>query len=40
LVDGGRIIESGTHDSLLALGGQYKALWHRRQNANRWRIAG
>jgi ATP-binding cassette, subfamily B, bacterial len=27
VMDGGRIVESGTHASLLAAGGQYAALW-------------
>ncbi len=27
LMEGGRIVESGTHDALLALGGGYAALW-------------
>jgi ATP-binding cassette subfamily B protein len=27
VIEGGRIVESGTHDSLLAAGGQYAALW-------------
>jgi ATP-binding cassette subfamily B protein len=27
VVDGGRIVEVGTHDSLLALGGRYSGLW-------------
>ena len=29
IMDQGRIIEQGTHDSLLRLGGTYAALWHR-----------
>lgn len=28
VLDKGRVIESGTHDDLVALGGQYAALWH------------
>jgi ATP-binding cassette subfamily B protein len=27
VIDGGRIVEVGTHDSLLALGGRYSGLW-------------
>ncbi|MDR1329175.1 MAG: ABC transporter ATP-binding protein/permease [Oscillospiraceae bacterium] len=39
VIDDGRIVERGRHDELLAKGGQYRALWTRRQNANSWRIA-
>jgi ATP-binding cassette subfamily B protein len=39
VIDGGRIVERGAHGELLAKGGQYCALWTRRQNANSWRIA-
>jgi len=27
-MDDGRIIETGTHDELVAAGGRYAALWH------------
>jgi ATP-binding cassette subfamily B protein len=27
VIEGGRIVESGTHDQLVAGGGQYAALW-------------
>lgn len=27
VVDGGRIVEMGTHDDLLTLGGRYRAFW-------------
>jgi ATP-binding cassette subfamily B multidrug efflux pump len=27
VIDGGRIVEAGTHDELLARGGTYKRLW-------------
>jgi len=27
VVEGGRIVESGSHDALLARGGSYAALW-------------
>ena len=39
VIDDGRIVESGTHDALLARNGQYTNLWQRRQNANSWKIA-
>jgi ATP-binding cassette subfamily B protein len=39
VIDGGRIVERGTHDALLAKGGQYTNLWQRRQKAKSWRIA-
>ena len=28
VVDGGRIVEIGSHDELVAAGGDYAALWH------------
>ncbi|MFM9103118.1 MAG: hypothetical protein ACKOPS_18015, partial [Cyanobium sp.] len=31
VVDGGRIVERGSHDQLLAQGGAYAALWRRPQ---------
>jgi ATP-binding cassette subfamily B protein len=39
VIDGGRIVERGTHDELLANAEQYKNLWRRRQNATGWKIA-
>ncbi|MDR1204981.1 MAG: ATP-binding cassette domain-containing protein, partial [Peptococcaceae bacterium] len=39
VIDDGRIVERGTHDALLAKGGQYSNLWQRRQKTKSWRIA-
>ena len=39
VIDGGRIVERGQHDELVAKNGQYKTLWERRQNASSWKIA-
>jgi ATP-binding cassette, subfamily B, bacterial len=37
-LDGGRIVERGTHDELLDAGGLYTHLWAQRQQATTWRI--
>ena len=39
VLDDGRIIEQGTHRSLLAAGGRYAALWENQQRAGSWKIA-
>ena len=39
VLDGGRIIEQGTHDELLTKNGRYAALWNEQQTAGNWRLA-
>ena len=38
VVDGGRVIEVGTHDELLAADGAYAASWSARQRAADWHL--
>lgn len=37
-LDGGRILERGTHDELLAAGGRYAEFWNQRTRASGWRL--
>lgn len=36
--DEGRIIESGTHDSLLAMDGRYASMWKDYQTSIQWKV--
>lgn len=36
--DGGKIIERGTHDSLLAAGGRYASMWNNYQTSVHWKV--
>lgn len=38
VLDGGRIIEEGTHDALLAQGDRYATLWHTMTTVAGWRL--
>ena len=40
VMENGKIVESGTHNELLTLGGVYKKLWSDYQKAANWRIGG
>jgi ATP-binding cassette subfamily B protein len=38
VVDGGRIVEKGRHDTLLRQGGLYASLWQAQERAAGWRL--
>lgn len=38
VLDSGRIIERGTHDELLDMGGQYHKMWQIQQKSHGWRL--
>jgi ATP-binding cassette subfamily B protein len=40
VLDGGRAVEEGVHDELLARGGRYSHYWRERSRAQGWRLAG
>lgn len=40
VLDGGRVVESGSHQELLAAGGRYARMWHTRRRAHGWRLLG
>ena len=38
VLDGGLIVEAGTHHELLARNGRYTAFWNERRRAHGWRL--
>ncbi|MET0340299.1 MAG: ATP-binding cassette domain-containing protein, partial [Polyangiales bacterium] len=39
VLDGGRVVEAGTHDALVAREGAYARMWREQERAKRWRLA-
>lgn len=39
VLDGGRVVEQGTHAELHAAGGRYRSFWNERERASGWRLA-
>lgn len=35
----GKVAEAGTHDELIALGGDYKDFWDKRNASSQWQLA-
>ena len=40
VMDDGRIVESGTHDELIARGGMYARMWDDYQRSLSWKVSG
>ena len=40
VLDGGRVVEQGRHDDLVAAGGLYAHLWHVQNESDDWRLRG
>jgi hypothetical protein len=38
VVEGGRVVETGTHHSLIAADGSYARLWHATSSGRGWRL--